>query len=47
MTAQHALLTAVNEESKSIKEVKNDIIAKFAGKELHEIFEQYITNELK
>ena len=47
MIAQHAFLTAVNEESKSIKEAKNDIIAKFAGKELHEIFEQYITNELK
>ena len=40
--AKLVLVTAINEKSKSIKETKNNVIDKFAGKETHEIFQQYV-----
>ena len=44
--AKNALLWAIKNESRKIK-AKSCIIDKFAGKELHEIFEQYVNAELK
>ena len=46
-TAKIVLVTAINEKSKSIKETKNNVIDKFAGKEPHEIFQQYVNCEIK
>ena len=45
--AKNALLSAINDESGKIKEAKSRIVDKFAGKEPHEIFEQYVNAELK
>ena len=45
--AKNALLSAINDESGKIKEAKSRIVDKFAGKEPHEIFEQYANAELK
>ena len=47
VSAKNALLTAINDESGKIKEAKSCIVDKFAGKEPHEIFEQYVNAELK
>ena len=47
VSAKNALLTATNDESGKIKEAKSCIVDKFAGKEPHEIFEQYVNAELK
>ena len=45
--AKNALLSAINDESGKIKEAKSRIVDKFAEKEPHEIFEQYVNAELK
>ena len=45
--AKNVLLLAINDESGKIKEAKSCIVDKFAGKEPHEIFEQYVNTELK
>ena len=45
--AKNALLSAINDESGKIKEAKSRTVDKFAGKEPHEIFEQYVNAELK
>ena len=44
---KNALLSAINDESGKIKEAKSRIVDKYAGKEPHEIFEQYVNAELK
>ena len=44
--AKNALLWAIKNESRKIK-AKSCIVDKFAGKEPHEIFEQYVNAELK
>ena len=44
--AKNALLCAIKNESRKIK-AKSCIVDKFAGKESHEIFEQYVNAELK
>ena len=45
--AKNALLSTINDESGKIKEAKGRIVDTFAGKEPHEIFEQYLYAELK
>ena len=45
--AKNAPLPAINDESGKIKEVRSRIVDKFAGKEPHEIFEQYVNAEIK
>ena len=45
--AKNALLSAINDKSEKVKEGKSRIVDKFAGKEPHEIFEQYVNAELK
>ena len=45
--AKNALLSAINDESGKIKEAESCIVDKFAGKEPHEIFEEYVNAELK
>ena len=45
--AKNALLSTINDESGKIKEAKSRIVDTFAGKEPHEIFEQYLYAELK
>ena len=45
--AKNVLLSAINDESGKIKEAKSRIVDKFAGREPHEIFEQYVKAELK
>ena len=45
--AKNALLSAINDESEKVKEAKSRIVDKFAGKESHEIFKQYVKAELK
>ena len=45
--AKNVLLSAINDEAGKIKEAKSCIVDKFAGKELHGIFEQYVNAELK
>ena len=47
VTAKNALLSAINDELGKIKEAKSRIVDKFAGKDLHETFEQYVNAELK
>ena len=43
---KNAILWAINNESRKIK-AKSCIVDKFAGKEPHDIFEQYVNAELK
>ena len=45
--AKNALLSAINDELGKIKEAKIRIVSTFAGKDLHETFEQYVNAELK
>ena len=45
--AKNALPSAINDELGKIKEAKSRIVDKFAGKDLHETFEQYVNAELK
>ena len=40
--AKNALLSAINNESEKRKEAKSRVVDNFAGKEPHEIFEQYV-----
>ena len=41
------LLLPIDGESFKIKETRNDILETFAGKQPHEIFEEYVNAELK
>ena len=45
--AKNVLLSAINDEPGKIKEAKSPIVDQFAGKEPHEIFEQYVNAEIK
>ena len=45
--AQNQFLEPINEKSRSIKDAKNDIANKLAGKHFYEIFEQYVNPELE
>ena len=45
--AKKALPSAINDELGKIKEAKSCIVDKFAGKDPHETFEQYVNAELK
>ena len=45
--AKNVLLSAKNNDSGKIKEAQSRIVDKFAGKEPHEIFTQYVNAELK
>ena len=47
VSTKNAFLSAINDESGRIKEAKSRTVDKFAGKEPHEIFEQYVNAELK
>ena len=45
--AKNALPSAISDELGKIKEEKSCIVDKFAGKDPHETFEQYVNAELK
>ena len=45
--AKNSLFSAISDKSGKTKEAKSHIVDKFAGKEPHEIFEQYVNAELK
>ena len=44
---KNEFLSAINDESGKIKEAKSCIVDRSAGKEPHEIFDQYVNAELK